>query len=116
MAQSHQDYQEFTSRDAEVVVVGPDDDDAFKNYWQKDDMPFVGLADPAHAVAGRYGQEVKLLKLGRMPALMVIDKGGRVRYKHYGDAMSDIPPNREILAILDALNEKDPQRGQHLAL
>jgi len=42
-----------------------------------------------------------------MPALMVIDKAGRVRHKHYGSAMSDIPPNREILAILDALNEEE---------
>ena len=103
MAQLRQDYGEFTSRDAEVVVVGPDDRAAFKNYWQREDLPFVGLADPAHAVAGRYGQEVKLLRLGRMPAPMVIDKAGRVRHKHYGGAMSDIPPNREILAILDRL-------------
>jgi len=53
----------------------------------------VGLADPTHTVAKRYGQEVKLLKWGRMPALMVIDKAGQVTYKHYGGSMSDIPPN-----------------------
>jgi hypothetical protein len=38
---------------------------------------------------------------------MVIDKLGRVRHKHYGGAMSDIPPNGEILAILDKLNEEE---------
>ena len=109
MAQLRQDYQEFASRDAKVLIVGPDSESAFRDFWQKEDMPVIGLADPSHSVARRYGQEVKLLKLGRMPALMVVDKAGEVRYKHYGDAMSDIPPSSEILAILDALNEEDAQ-------
>jgi peroxiredoxin len=108
MAQLRQDYQQFLSREAVILVVAPDDETACKDYWQKEELPFVGLADPAHTVAGRYGQEVKLLKLGRMPALMVIDKAGRVRHKHYGGAMSDIPSNQEILAILDGLNEEEP--------
>jgi peroxiredoxin len=109
MAQLRQDYQEFTARNAEVVVVGPDSESAFRDFWQKEDIPFIGLADPTHAVARRYGQEVKLLKFGRMPAMMVIDRSGVVRYKHYGDAMSDIPPSSQILAILDALSQEDAQ-------
>jgi peroxiredoxin len=104
MAQLRQDYQEFVARDAEIVVVGPDNERAFQDYWHKEDLPFVGLADPTHTVARRYGQEVKLLKMGRMPALMVVDKAGQVIYTHYGGSMSDIPPNREILAVLDDLN------------
>jgi peroxiredoxin Q/BCP len=104
MAQLRQDYQKFVERDAEVVVVGPDSEEAFKDYWGKEELPYVGLADPAHSVAKRYGQEVKLLKLGRMPALMVIDKAGQVAYTHYGGSMADIPPNPQILAVLDGLN------------
>lgn len=107
MAQLRQDYQEFVARDAEVVVVGPDSESAFRDFWKREDIPFVGLANPTHTVAQQYGQEVKLLKFGRMPAMMVIDKAGQVRYKHYGDAMSDIPPNPQILAILDALNQEE---------
>jgi len=109
MAQLRQDYREFLARDAKVLVVGPDSESAFRDFWQQEDMPVIGLADPSHAVARRYGQEVKLLKFGRMPALMVIDKAGQVRYKHYGDAMSDIPPNADMLAILDALNQEAVQ-------
>ena len=107
MAQLRQDYQKFVDRGAEVVVVGPDGEKAFQNYWQKEGLPFVGLADPSHTVAQRYGQEVKLLRLGRMPALMVIDKAGQVRYAHYGGSMSDIPPNAEILGIVDELNQEE---------
>jgi peroxiredoxin len=109
MAQLRQDYEEFVARDAQVVVVGPDSQSAFKDYWQREELPFIGLADPTHTVARRYGQEVKLLKFGRMPAMMVIDKDGMVRYKHYGDAMSDIPPSPQILAILDTLNQEQPR-------
>jgi peroxiredoxin len=107
MAQLRQDYQEFVDRGAEIVVVGPDDERAFKEYWRKEDLPFVGLADPNHTVADRYGQEVKLLRLGRMPALMVIDKAGKVRYKHYGSSMADILSTSEILALLDELNAEE---------
>jgi peroxiredoxin Q/BCP len=104
MAQLRQEYEKFTERNAEIVVVGPDSEQAFRDYWKKEALPFIGLADPTHTVAKRYGQEVKLLKLGRMPALMIIDRTGEVRYSHYGGAMSDIPPNAQLLAILDELD------------
>ncbi|RME73232.1 MAG: thioredoxin peroxidase [Chloroflexi bacterium] len=105
MAQLRQDYQQFVDRQAEVLVTGPDDASAFAQYWQKESLPFVGLPDPTHRVARLYGQQVKLLRLGRMPALVVVDKNGQVRYRHYAASMRDIPPNREILAVLDSLKE-----------
>jgi peroxiredoxin Q/BCP len=74
--------------------------------WDKERLPFVGLADPEHSVADRYGQEVKLLRMGRMPALIVVGKDGVIHYHHYGDSMRDIPPNSEILALLENLNRK----------
>jgi peroxiredoxin len=104
MAQLRQDYPEFTRRDAEVVVVGPDDADAFADYWSREELPFVGLPDPRHSVLRLYGQEVKLFKFGRMPSQVIVDKQGWVRYVHYGQAMSDIPDNAELLALLDQLN------------
>jgi peroxiredoxin len=109
MAQLRQDYEKFTARGAEVVVVGPEDGRAIGQYWEREKLPFVGLADPTHAVARRYNQEVSLLKFGRMPALMVVDKAGRVRHKHHAGSMSDIPKNSEILAILDELNQEEAQ-------
>jgi len=102
-----QDYRKFQERDAEVWVVGPEDRQAFEQYWQKEQLPFVGLPDPEHRVANLYGQEVTLLKLGRMPALVIIDKKGRVGYQYYGKAMWDIPPNDEILALLEDLNQAE---------
>jgi hypothetical protein len=64
------------------------------------------LPDPKHTVANIYKQEVNLFKLGRMPALMLLDKKGQVRYQHYSSSMSDIPENRLILAFLDKINKE----------
>lgn len=107
MAQLRQDYAEFSNRGAEIIVVGPEGESAFQAYWQKEKLPFIGLPDPRASVLKLYGQEVNLFKLGRMPAQVLVDKQGIARYVHYGHAMSDIPPNKELLEILDKLNEQD---------
>jgi peroxiredoxin Q/BCP len=69
-------------------------------------MPFVGIPDPKHVAPKLYGQEVRPFKLGRLPAQVIVDKAGYVRYVHYGKSMSDIPPNEELLARLDELNQE----------
>jgi peroxiredoxin len=104
MAQLRQDYDKFVAQDTEIIVVGPEDMNAFTNYWQENDLPFVGLPDPNHTVLKLYGQEVSLFKLGRQPAQVSIDKNGQVRFVHYGHDPSDIPANSEILDLLQAMN------------
>ncbi len=103
MAQLRQDYPEFVARDVEVIAIGPDSREAFQRFWREHDIPFVGLADPKHAVADAYRQEVSILRLGRMPAQFLIDGEGRIRYYHYGRSMSDIASDEDIVARLDAL-------------
>jgi peroxiredoxin Q/BCP len=103
MAQLRQGYQGFTDRGAQVVVVGPEGKEAFRDYWEEHDLPFVGLPDPKHSVLKLYGQEVKIFKFGRMPAQVVVDRDGQVRFVHYGHSMGDIPSNTEIWALLDTL-------------
>ena len=90
MAQLRHDYQQFVDRDVEVVVVGPEDARAFSTYWRDKSLPFIGLPDPTYSVLKLYGQEVNLFKLGRMPAQVLIDKAGNVRFCHYGHSMQDI--------------------------
>ena len=104
MAQLRQDYDQFVSRDVAVVVVGPEDAKGFAAYWQKESLLFIGLPDPKASVLKLYGQEVNLFKLGRMPAQVLIDKVGVARFVHYGHSMSDIPENKEILALVDEIN------------
>lgn len=101
MAQLRRDYQRFVKLDTEIIVAGPENAEAFREYWAKEDLPFIGLPDPEHKVLKLYGQEVKLFKLGRLPAQMLIDKSGKVRFVHYGHSMSDIPSNQEIIDLIE---------------
>ncbi len=90
--------------DAVIVAVGPEGEEIFKTYWEENDLPFIGLPDPTHSVLKLYGQEINLFKLGRMPAMVIIDKAGLVRFVHYGHAMSDIPDNKDVLQSLRIIN------------
>jgi peroxiredoxin Q/BCP len=104
MAQLRRDFKEFTSRQTQIVVVGPEDAAAFRDYWHQYKLPFIGLPDPTATVLKLYGQEVNLFKLGRMPAQVMIDVAGVARFVHYGHSMSDIPENQELFDILDTIN------------
>jgi len=104
MAQLRQDYAQFTARNTEILVICPEELADVQAYWQRESLPFPGLADPSHAVADRYGQEVNLLKLGRVPELVILDRDGVVRYQHNAAWMNDIPTNRAVLGIVDSLN------------
>jgi peroxiredoxin Q/BCP len=106
MAQLRDDYSLFTSRNAEIVVVGPESKTVFTRYFEDNNLPFVGLPDPKHSVLKLYGQEINLFRLGRMPAMLIIDPLGQVRFVHYGHEMSDIPDNEGVLEVLDSLNQE----------
>jgi peroxiredoxin Q/BCP len=97
------DYDRFVERGAEILVIGPEGPKKFQEYWEEHDLPFTGLPDPKHSVLKRYGQQIKLFKMGRMPAQILVDRQGQVRYVHYGQSMSDIPENEELLDLLDQL-------------
>lgn len=105
MMQLHQDFNKFLEKDTIIVAIGPENAGSFKSYWQENNLNFYGLPDPEHSVLKLYGQKVSLFKLGRMPAQMLIDKGGILRYIHYGHSMKDIPENDEILQLIDTINK-----------
>jgi peroxiredoxin Q/BCP len=102
MAQLRQEYSRFVELGAEIIAVGPEDPESFRKYWTENQMPFVGLADPNHEAADLYGQEVSMVRFGRMPSLFVIDADGRVVFSHYANSMADIPANSEVLTALAA--------------
>jgi len=101
-----EDYDKFTEEGAEILVIGPEGPRRFKQVWDEQRYPFVGFADYRHTVADLYGQEVNLTKLGRMPAMLIVDKQGIIRFAHFGDHMADIPRNEDVLVLLDQLNKQ----------
>lgn len=103
MVQLHQDKNAFDERDTVIVVVGPEDSERFREYWDGKNFEFFGIPNGKETVMKDYGQDIKPLKAGRMPAQMIIDKAGIIRYIHYGKSMKDIPDNKEILEFIDKL-------------
>ena len=105
MAQLRQDFAEFEKRETIILVIGPENATVFVRYFSQHDLPFTGLPDPTHTVLDLYGQQIKLVKFGRMPAQVLIDKAGMARYIHYGRAMSDISSNAQMLVLIDEINQ-----------
>jgi peroxiredoxin len=106
MAQLRLDHAKFVEKDIVILVVGPEPASAFKLFWKLHQFPFIGLPDPKGNVLKLYGQEVKIFKFGRMPAQLLIDMDGIVRFVHYGQAMYDISENEEILELVSQLNKE----------
>jgi peroxiredoxin len=104
LARLRDGYAEFTSRDAEILAIGPDKLEKFAPYWEENDIPYPGLPDPDKQVSKMYKQEVNLFKLGRMPLNAIVDRSGHIRFIHYGYSMSDIPDNETLLGVIDELN------------
>jgi peroxiredoxin len=103
MMQLHHDYSKFVEKGTEIVTIGPENAKSFQNYWEENGLKFHGIPDAKHSVLKLYGQKVNLFKLGRMPAQMLVDKEGVLRYVHYGHSMQDIPENSERFELIDSL-------------
>lgn len=103
MAQLRQDHKAFTELSTRIIIVGPDDAEAFRKFRHKEELPFTGLPDPKHTVLELYGQKVNLFKLGRMPAQFLIDKAGFLRFAYYSRSMCDITENATVLTVIRQL-------------
>ena len=88
----------------ELIAVGPDALEQFQRYWERENMPFIGLPDPDHSVAKLYRQEVNLFKFGRMPMNCVVDAEGCIRYIHYSANRMDYPDTEMFFSVIDELN------------
>lgn len=99
------DIEKFRALGSEVLGILVDKEDT----GQKFDTTVIKgayplLLDPSKSVVTSLGQDVKILKLGRMPGLLVIGQDRKVVYAHYGRDMKDIPPNDMIFPIIEQYN------------
>ena len=91
---------------AQIVVIAPHETEKVKAYWEKENIPFVGIPDPDGKIGRLYGQEWNLIKLGRMPALFIIDQKGTIAFAQYANNMADIPEKDKLLQILFSLRNQ----------
>jgi peroxiredoxin len=99
-----EDYPKFKELNAEVVVVGQHSRAEFANIWKMFSLPFVGIPDERERVARPYNQKIIFEKLGRLPAIFVVDLFGVVAYSHYSSNIQDFPPNEKLLQVLENQN------------
>ena len=98
-----EDLSLFTDRKAQIVVIAPHKIETVRDYWEKEKIDYNGIPDPEWKLGKLYGQEWKLFKLGRMPALFIIDRKGKIAFAQYSGNMSDIPSNTELLGVIAGL-------------
>lgn len=61
--------------------------------------------DPKKTVLKMLNQEVNWTKLGRMPALLILDKNGIIKYAYYSNSMRDIPKNIKLFEELGKIQK-----------
>ena len=98
------DADKFKARGAEILISGPHDAETFRAFWKKKGLAFTALPDPGHRLSKLYGQKWGLFKLLRLPSVVVIDKDGKLRARHDGTQMWDIPSNEEVISMLEAIS------------
>lgn len=98
-----EDIGRFTDRKAQIIVVAPHEAEKVRSYWKRENLPFTAIPDPDGVLGKRYSQEWSLFKLGRMPALFVIDRNGTVAYAQYAGSMADIPDTDTLIRVLEGL-------------
>ena len=95
-----EDYSKFMEKKTTIIVVAPHDNDKVKKYFENKKFPFYGIPDPDNDMSQLYKQEWNLAKLGRMPALFIINTQGVIEFSYYSHNMADIPDNSLILSKL----------------
>lgn len=90
----------FEAAGASVAVVVRERPERLRGHWAGLRLPFVCVPDPDGRIAASWGQQWRLLRLGRLPAQFVVARDGRVAFAHYARHMADIVPNEGILAIV----------------
>jgi peroxiredoxin Q/BCP len=98
-----EEYQKIQAAHAEVVGVSPDPLDKLRKFRAKNDLPFVLLSDPDHAVAETYGVwgEKKMYGksfMGIIRSHFIIDEEGRIV-----DAQIKVSPKQSVESAVAAL-------------
>jgi hypothetical protein len=107
MGQLRQDFEKFQDKNTILPVVEPEEVHVFVRYLQENNHPPKRLLNPKHSGLKQYGQEIKLFKFGRIPAMGIVDMQGMVRFVHDGHSMFGISKNTDFMAALQIQNQEN---------
>jgi thioredoxin-dependent peroxiredoxin len=96
------DYERFTALEAEVLAISAESPERSEAYLRSHPLPYPTLVDADHTVFDAYEVTSRLMSLGQRPALFVIDAEGVVRFEEVGAQQYNIPPNEQVLEVLES--------------
>jgi peroxiredoxin len=106
LARLRRDEPAFEARRTVLLVIAPDRPDQLRDYWKRENFPFAGFADSDHRVASLYGQQADAYRKGRLPVVVIIDRGGQIRFRCDSSSPADFPTNPALLNELDRINRE----------
>ncbi len=109
LAQLRRDIEAFEARHAVILIIDPDRPEQIREYFEREALPFPGFADADNYVASLFHQKVDVYRKGRLPAVVLLDREGRIRYHYNGTSAPDIPTVKTLLAELDRINQDSPR-------
>jgi len=104
LTQLRRDADAFEARHAVILIIDPDRPEQIQDYWEREGLPFPGFADTENHVASLFRQTVDRYGKGRLPSVILLDREGRIRFRHDGASAPDIPSSETLLAELDRIN------------
>ncbi|MBD3196987.1 MAG: redoxin domain-containing protein [Candidatus Lokiarchaeota archaeon] len=105
MGELRRDYEKFQENNTElypILVDKKENAEKMEKKYARNKFPI--FYDEEEKVAKMLNQEKKLLKLGRLPGLLVLNKENVIQYAYYSDSMKDIPENDVIFEVISNLN------------
>ncbi len=96
MVRLHQEKDFLKSKNVNLVVIVPENEAGLTKYLNNTSINLNFVSDSKHTIADKYHQAVKFLKLGRMPAQILLDKDLNVVYEHHASNMKDVVLESEI--------------------
>ena len=97
------DYDRFTALGAEVLAISAEPAKRSEAYLRSHPLPYPTLVDEEHGVFDAYDVTSRLMSLGQRPGLFVIDADGVVRFEEVGAQQYNIPPDEQVLKVLESL-------------
>jgi len=97
------DYERFTGHGAEVLAISAESPQRSEAYLRSHPLPYPTLVDAEHEVFDAYDVTSRMISLGQRPGLFVIDGDGVVRFEEVGAQQYNIPPNEQVLKVLESL-------------
>ena len=101
LAGSYEKFQELNAELYPITVDKLENAQKLETKYARGKYPIY--YDEDKKVAKLLHQEWKILKLGRMPGMLIVDKEGVIQWAYYSNSMSDIPKNEVVLEVLEKL-------------